>query len=217
MRICIAGDSWGCGEWGKNAQKEYTVLHRGLEQYLRDRGHTVDNLSEGSISNKESIGRVMSNEKLYDFTLWFQTDPLRDLRPYDIFKEQHLTHKQLVNLSNDLLNESYSRLTKPVLCIGGCSKLNLNLMSNYTNLYPLIASVPEMLIPKFKHPRLWQSDWAALVDRQFDGDSLRRLAADKQRQDRLFAETELFWPDGRHPNRQGHKVLCDYICNKLSL
>ena len=48
MRILLAGDSWGCGEW-----KEYNrllegrhdaVAHKGLEEYLTQDNHEVKNV-----------------------------------------------------------------------------------------------------------------------------------------------------------------------------
>jgi len=216
MYICIAGDSWGCGEWGKDSQNKYSVLHHGLEQYLRERGHNVDNFSKGGSSNNESIDTILSNNNVYDYVFWFQTDPLRDLRPYDVFKNK-MSYEELVEIGNNLLDTSYSRLNKPIYCIGGCSKLNLDLMSKYANLIPLIPSIPEMLIKNFEHPAIWQSDWVRVINRQFDLKSIYKLHADKMKQDSLRDEKDLFWPDGGHANRKGHKIVCDVICDKLSL
>ena len=50
MKIIIAGDSWGVGEWTDGQR-----THRGLEQYLSDAGHIVINLSRGGMSNMSII------------------------------------------------------------------------------------------------------------------------------------------------------------------
>jgi lysophospholipase L1-like esterase len=66
---------------------------------------------------------------------------------------------------------------------------------------------------------LWHSDWINVVDK-LDMDSIDFLLENKLKQDSL-ADTkikehrEYFWPDGGHPNRKGHRVLYEYIFNKV--
>lgn len=219
MELCIAGDSWGLGEWGMFPGCDTPViLHKGLEQFFSENGNIVKNISQGGIANKTSI-QLLSEITDVDYIFWLQTDPLRDLAPYELFNHA-LTYEKLVDLSNELIDQSYAdinAMNKIVYCIGGCSKLNLSLISKYKNLIPLIPSIPEMFIHNFTHPGIWQSDWSKLIGHQFSLDSLYKLTRDKEFQDILFDEKDLFWPDGRHLNRHGHKKLHDFICTTLNL
>jgi len=77
MKIIIAGDSWGIGEWTDGQR-----THRGLEQYLLDDGHSVINLSRGGMSNMSIIDALeqgLKEHKDADRVIWFQTDPMREL------------------------------------------------------------------------------------------------------------------------------------------
>ena len=63
MRILITGDSWGCGEWdGLNV--DYRVTHAGIEQYLRDDGYDVENISIGGNNNLMSYHLI--NDNVFD-------------------------------------------------------------------------------------------------------------------------------------------------------
>ena len=84
MKILIGGDSWGCGEWGYT-NGIYNVLHKGVEQYFLDDGHSVKNTSRGRSSNNDSIIRIKNElDESTDYIIWFQSDPLRDCRPNNI-------------------------------------------------------------------------------------------------------------------------------------
>jgi hypothetical protein len=224
MKILIAGDSWGCGEWGWGAGEQkwedgdeldesYIITHRGLEYYLIEVGHDVTNISCGGASNKEILVKLQQLDlQRYDHIIWFQTDPIRDLRPYgDKLVD---TFDNLLTKQNSLLDSTYQTLNsfdKKIICLGGCSKLNLDLINKYTNLLPVIPSIPELLMPTFIHPKIWFSDWIDQSWRHFDVDSLDNLVYNKTLQDSIFNNKELFWPDGRHPNRHAHRKLFEYL------
>jgi hypothetical protein len=273
--ILIAGDSWGCGEFGWYASPDelnlawkkfynsvkgadyppaplysnwmnlpafvllelktkfnflgdetllpylispapWKLLHRGLEHYLIESGHIVTNISMSGGSNNFIINAIRSQEslKLFDVIFYFQTDPVRDLRPYTNFKKDFSTYKQLILWQNSQLNTTYTQLNQlgsEIYMLGGCSKLNLSLLSKHKNLIPLFESIPEFLLPSYSHPEIWFSDWYNLIDKQFDIDSLDKLVYNKGVQDSLANYRDLFWPDGHHPNRFGYKKIFDYI------
>lgn len=270
MKILIAGDSWGCGEWGRMSRVDawityydklrgvdwpecpvfgdhthlpqwvqdeltiagfdiktfgddagyYTLLHTGLHAYLEDTGHLVDNISVAGASNFEIIEKLQQQPLLneYDHIIWIQTDPVRNLRPYVKFASQFNTFDSLINYQQEILQQSYSALNLlgiKINCLGGCSKLDVKLMSKFNNLYPIIDSIPEFLLPNYTHPTVWFSDWYKLVGRQFDITSLDKLLHNKKLQDSLIDEKELFWPDGGHPNRHGYKIIFDYLIDRL--
>jgi len=216
--ILIAGDSWGCGEWGWDSNGYYVVTHKGLEQYFTDDGFTVTNISEGGIGNNTVILNLkkflLSNPDYSGHIIWFQSDPFRDLRPYETFTVDYTTYEGLIDKLNQLLLETYNQFNsfnKKILCLGGVSKLNLKLILPFNNLVAAIPSIPELLLPDYQHAEIVFSDWYNLIDRQFSLDDLDKLLYNKQLQDSLIDYKDLFWPDGSHPNRVGHKKIFEYL------
>ena len=208
MKILIGGDSCGCGEWGYNEQNQHGLLHHGLEEYLKNDGHEVINTSKGGSSNKDSINRLKNALNFDpDIILWFQSDPLRDNRPYDSFADICNTWDNLINYNDSLLIENYKSLNdigKKIYCIGGCSKIKINLVGEFSNLIPLIESVPEFLYPNYKHSEIWVSDWIIKAD-SLSTDVLEPLLKTKSSKDILKSKihAKYFQPDGAHPNRYG--------------
>jgi hypothetical protein len=269
MKILIAGDSWGLGEWGWLAKSDvwvtyyntlkgvdwpecppfgfhttlpawvqlelttagfdlttfgddigyYTVLHTGLQQYFEDAGHIVTNISRAGESINHAICQLSQLTLTdYDHIIWFQTDPLRNLAPYTNFEYEFRTIDSLLYRQQELLKQSYYELNslgKKINCLGGCSKLAVELLGEFNNLHPVINSVPEFLLPHYIHPIIWHSAWHKKINRLFDIDSLDKLVVFKKLQDSLIEEKELFWPDGGHPNRHGHKIIFDYLIDRL--
>ena len=219
--ILISGDSWACGEWGKDPYDNYCVLHSGIQRFLQDAGHTVKNIGGGSLSNKNSIERLQrQNLDLYDFVFWIQTDPIRDLRPYseDLIKDIFLTYDSVVSHQSKLLDLTYERLNalnKKIYCMGGCFPLEKQLITKYNNLIPFIKSIILFLEPRYNLSEVWFSDWLHLVDRQFNLSCIDKFLVQKRNQDSLETYKKYFWPDGGHANRTGHKILYDYIVKHL--
>jgi hypothetical protein len=218
MKFCIAGDSWGCGEWGAE-EGRYTILHTGLEFFLKQQ-HQVRNLSQGAASNNFAIGQLtqaLQHDK-FDHIFWFQTDPLRDIT--SLFYEKNLTFDRLLEENHRQMDTVYRALNNlgvEIHCIGGCSKLDLDLMKLYPNLIAYIPSVTEWLEPDYVHPVIWTSWWEKLIVRQLDVDSLDKLVDCKKMQDSLAKYKKYFQPDGAHPNRTAHKMLFDKISKNFKL
>lgn len=219
MKFCIAGDSWGCGEWGYDASGNYTVLHTGLEFFLKQQ-YQVCNLSKGAVGNNFAIGQLthqLENDK-FDHIFWFQTDPLRDMTT--LLHRESITFDVLLEENRQQKNTVYRALNNlgvKIHCMGGCSKLDLELMAQYQNLIAYIPSIPEWMEPEYVHPAIWVSGWQKLISRQLDIDSLEKLVEYKKMQDRLDNYKKYFWPDGRHLNRLGHQVLFDKIREDFKL
>ena len=214
MDILIAADSWGCGEWSYNSGNGSVILHKGLEFYFSECGYNVHNISDGGAANVRILKRMGNLKKKYNYVFFIQTDPLRDLRPYKKFKELNRLDL-LIEKQKELIDETYKNLNKlgySIHCMGGCGKLNLELINKYENLIPFIESIPEFLIPNYSHPDVWFSDWIDLIDDQFTIEELDKLLENKKRQDSLMDEhADLFYPDGHHPNREAHKILFNKI------
>jgi hypothetical protein len=218
MKILIGGDSWGLGEWPQETN------HRGIWQYFEEDGHEVTIKAVPGESNKTSISHMCNYVNgNYDYVFWFQSDPLRDLRPYDDFGNTIKNYDDLITQSNILLDKNYKELNDrsdcKIYCIGGCSKLNMELISKYKNLIPFIESLTELILVDYKHPEIWHSDWIDYVER-LDESVIDFLLPNKMKQDSLSEVDEYreyFWPDGSHPNRYGHKVLYDFILKNCDI
>jgi hypothetical protein len=218
MKILIGGDSWGLGEWPQETN------HRGIWQYFEEDGHEVVIKALPGQSNKTSISHMCNYVNgNYDYVFWFQSDSLRDLRPYDDFGNTIKNYDDLITQSNIILDKNYKELNDrsncKIYCIGGCSKLNVELISEYKNLIPFIESLTELILVDYKHPEIWHSDWINYVER-LDESVIDFLLPNKMKQDSLSEVDEYreyFWPDGSHPNRYGHKVLYDFILKNCDI
>ena len=222
MKILIAGDSWGCGEWGWDSEGNYGLIHNGLEHFLSI-DHTVINVSKAGASNKETIellNQYLTIDKTVDLIFWFQTDPLRDARPYSFFNQKILSFETLMELQLDLILSSYTRLNNlklPVCCLGGASTLQTEYFKHYSNLTPIVPSVTNLILGKsYDHPKIWFSEWFKLIKNQFDLASLNKLYDEKLKQNQLLDNhRDMFYPDGYHPNRIAHEILYNYLKKEL--
>ena len=127
MKICIAGDSWGCGEWRFTYIGKHKVSHPGLGGYL-SHDHEVVNVSKGGCSNFDSIdllkNALMHHE--FDVIFWIKTDPLRDANTLGMFDQVSLSLDNLFEFQLQATVAAYSMLADlnvKIYCLGGCSPL----------------------------------------------------------------------------------------------
>ena len=231
MNILIIGDSWGVGEWPDPAEKsaytEYRNMnHYGLAQYLEEAGHNVVNLSEGGKSNKYIswmlkfyLQRVNKN---IDLVYIFQTEFYKELvlEEFDTNSFEHLLNQYNSRFLRALSEISQDYNVK-INLIGGASDTD-----NYPNLesdFPgvkiacqslvnlLVNSDPNVSKPLFSYviPKNKLIEFKnKFDDLEFILDFIDAgLSRGRQIQTNKF----LFWPDGSHPNRIGHKILFDYL------
>jgi len=213
-KILIIGDSWGCGEWAMSGPNGYCTVHPGLEFYLKEHGYDVNNLSQGGYSNSDifnSLRDHLAINNSYDVIIWFQTDPLRNLRPYadniEIFKKNK---EDFILVHDELLNSIYAKfnsLDLPIHCLGGTTKLNLALLEKYPNLHPVIPSIIEMFGEA--HIKIWPSDW--IKNPQILKSLSRTLVDYLHSECEPKLSREWFFPDGRHPNRKAHKKIFEFL------
>ena len=212
MRILITGDSWGCGEWdGLNV--DYRVTHTGIEQYLRDDGYNVKNVSVGGNNNLQSL--ELAKTEQFDHLIFFFTDPLRQAT----FKEFSTKNpKQIAQEHTDYVC-SYLTYFPKVTLIGGCVKVETKQLIDY-----VIPSVSELLIPGFKDtPYMtsheWEEHWLNIKkpNTQFKQEILD-ITEQAGRKYQLWKDhPELFWPDGLHANRKGIRILYDHLLSLWSM
>lgn len=225
-KILITGDSWSQGEWDGDSS-DYRVTHSGVQQYLTEAGYTVTNVGQGGYNNNESLEAVISElpNNNYTHCIFFFTDPLRQTT----YEEFSTTFPSIIirNHVNHLL-ESLDNLKKEtgikIVIIGGCAKL---IVKDYipSNIDIIIPSLSELLIPEFTDyefmsSREWENHWLALEtkcshEHKKEIYDLYNLASIKF--DLWAKYKNLFWPDGRHVNRVGHKILFDYLITNFNL
>ena len=223
MRILISGDSWGCGEWGVDIDNKYKVMHKGIEHYLLNDGHIVENISVPGSSIADAIQNLKKNNiSEYDFAIFFQTDPLRNLRPYHKIYEKFLSFNDVIKIQDEILDYSYNLLDNigiKIYFFGGCSKIKINNIKNYNNLIPVLPAITEFLFPEYTHPLVWTSDILHRNDilKNLNLDVLTGFFEQKRKQDMLFNKeyAHYFGTDGRHPNRLGHYRIYEYFKDNI--
>jgi hypothetical protein len=224
--FCIGGDSWGCGEWQKDnylpGGKQYD-LHR----LLLAANFIVSDISLPGEHNPYTIKRlaehIASSPIDYDYVIWFQSDPLR--RPDTIIElersaEFSLDYNWFVNTNNRYLDEDYCALNnigKKIYCIGGLSKINIDLLSKYSNLVPLVISLPELFFPDKPHPNLCVGEWMKHLGRTVTSTELDKLLADHNEMTKWSTEeySKYFKLTDSHPNKEGYKLLYNFIVSNI--
>jgi len=219
-KIFIFGDSWGKGEWCDITHK---ILHKGIEDYFVGDGYQVKNFSIPGSSLNNSIQIIGDNVNQIDdsdIILFIQTDPFRNFQSDNNKFTEIKTYTSLINLQNEIIETTYQKLNylnKKIYCLGGCTKLNLEIIKKYKNLNPLTESIIEFLVPELKQPTFWMGDWNYIFAKNLNVDELELFLNDVVNPNTLFNHKNLFYPDGSHPNRIGHKIIYDKICQSLSM
>jgi hypothetical protein len=204
------------------------VSHPGLAGYLQEHGYEVINLSVGGSCNRDAVYRLSGAIQSNDIVIWIKTDPLRDLRPYNNLVDQVLDSGGIINLSRRLSNQCYQTANAianmhgtTIYCIGGFCDLDLELLEYHPQLTALVPSWVQMLVntqpDNFFHGA---SDWSMLlVDADYDYEFKQKIINELYsivENEQVF-DNEIFRPDGKHPNRVGHRYLADHIINQLQL
>jgi hypothetical protein len=222
-RILIAGDSWGCGEWKAFGAG---IAHLGLELYLTEYGCSVTNVSVPGCSNLDSVNSLKTNleNNEYDVILWIQTDPIRDLRPYDQHQAEFaLEIDDFLKLQDNLLTNIYNTLNNlgpDIICMGGCSAINIPLIKNYSKLNPVIPGIIEFF--GCESPPLWVpgSRWLSdigiklsksIVNYMYETDLKWERAGKYRWMIEFTLDKKWFFPDGHHPNRHALKKIFEYL------
>jgi len=144
-----------------------------------------------------------------NIVFWFQTDPMRDLRPYS-HETFPTSSKSLLDLSRQLLRNTYEKLNSigiKIHCMGGLTKID-DSINNYSNLIPLIPSIIEM----FDGPNIdfWITDWIKSRNIRLNDDFILEL----ENHPIPILPKEWFFPDGIHPNRKAHYKIFEFILNQ---
>lgn len=234
-KIFISGCSWSHGEWGEGNQ-QYTVVHEGLIEYFRELDYIVIFSGQGGASNKIALERLTKDLQKYysngDIIIFIQTDPTRDFNKEKLsnLTNSIIRHDGYINWGRSLLEEFYmcadqtaKNFDAKINLVGGLYNLLPNhVFEKYQNLIPLVESWVNLLV---KEPiEIGISDTSFTI-KEINLDVIEknlalRIVDEMHKLDynrNVWQIDEYFRPDNKHPNRQGHRVLFDYIVKKLKL
>lgn len=222
------------GAWDASSRN---ITHKGLEQYFLDYGYTVINSSTPGISNDKTIKNLedsLSNSyKPGDIVFWIQTDALDHMQPFDTLTEDILSAGGVVALCQSCLKETYRTLNTvskkfntKIYLIGGNHDLYLDGLSQYPDLVPIVPSWVKLLVGHFKEyknlfPQFTNTLWTiknidlSKYTLEFAAKVIDELYYTEQCQ--AMHKEELFQPDKFHPNKDGHKILFNYLIKELQL
>jgi len=236
--IIIAGDSWGCGEWGESDNTGPNVqfgivTHKGLEQYLKNDGHNVINVSYGEASNVDvwkqlntalnvlsGVGKVSDIQHIFVF----QTEWHRAYR-YTIPVDSVID----INHIHMVMSSYYYRLSDLALkfrvrigLIGGCS--DVLWLDQFEKEYPGVFIACQSLINlclndnhRTSNPLFDLENDLPLIDKMKSNNFksteflLSQLAATEKRRQDMKGCPKFFAPDFAHANQFGHQKLYNLL------
>ena len=229
----IAGDSWGCGEWDF-VDGRHRVVHTGIAQYLEESGVRVTNISGGGLSNLDIVGRIDAwlerfPDQVPDKILVFQTKYTRDHKhlvsmppepPIAVFSD----------IASRWISRFYMRLSEistiyycPIHIIGGASDTMWfdNMSQHYPGCTIACQSAVNLLLHESHRIDKPVFSWYANYDQPFvmwarpqvpdPTDIIDAINLGFERDRHVAENPDLFFPDGRHPNRHGYKILFDFL------
>lgn len=234
MTILIVGDSWGLGELDANSNQ---ILHQGLAQYLVDDGYEVVNLSKGGISNLDIINRLnfwfdRNPDTPVDKIFVLQTDFARDFK-HNTMQQNYGADDWNISTTQELISiwveRFYQRLSEiaqkkqcEFLIIGGLSDTMWfdNMENDYPGCKIVCQSVTNLILTSSHTLNQPVFGWFTSSDENLvkklksctEVGNLTNLMSQGMERELLLTENpEFFFPDGRHPNRRGWKIVFDFL------
>ena len=141
--------------------------------------------------------------------------------------------KNLIKLTQEQIYAKVDSIAKKyntvIHCIGGSYNINTTIIEQFSNLNPIVPSWVNLLVGQYKeyHDLVNQPDFGIIntwgmgyLDvSQFSPELAKQV--DKEMStltaNRVILNELIFHPDGNHPNREGHKMLFDYLVKELNL
>jgi len=222
MKILIAGDSWGCGEW-EDSTGFLRNIHPGLESFLKHDGHTVTNVSKGG-ADLDGIARQLINvnrknkkSAKYDLVLVFVTNSFRQLGKKDFWNRKK-TYKDYLEIHNSNLTNFVKIIDQsnvgPIYLLGGLSKVDKQHVKD-TNIKIAIPSILELIIPELtQYDMFFYEHMQLLTQKNINKPMLERV----YEQDLIWQKYRdhiLLQPDKAHPNRIAHYKIYEHLKNEV--
>jgi hypothetical protein len=245
--ILITGDSWACGEWDGQGDHRSNISHGGLAHYLRQHGHTVINLGKGGGSNLESASRVtdfLAEENGFadqvDCAIVFQTEWHRDaVNPWNLGEfalvdyDYTLFRDRLIARFYYNLSATAQQAQTKIYLVGGCS--DTVWMDQFEQVYPGVQVACQSWVnlminnnhridqPCFSRFGPETEPLIAYAKSKMNSDNIHALLEDltlaesRNSQWSQLADQDLLCVDRTHPNRQAHKILFDFLIERITL
>lgn len=223
----MVGDSWtGKPRIAKPRTRTYVATPRSIEDHLTSFGHEVTNSASSGQSNWFVINILKSHllNKTFDKIVFVQTEPLRDNSNaksntgwQDLVQDKKWfdDHLHLLSIQQDILDETYKILNDidlPIYLLGGCSKVDTELLSKYSNLTCIMPSIPEMLSPGYTHPTIFGvSKWQKRIDDKWDLDTIDYIIDQIKSTEWLHDNCPYFFADPAHPDIDGYRMVAEHI------
>lgn len=239
MKITIAGDSWGCGEWQtlsswdlnlaskqntENLKKYfegtnsiYGVSHTGLQLYLEKDGHIVTNVSRGAGTNQDVLNDLPQDTQ--DLVFVFVTDSAREYSDRNKFWQLDYTFEDYVNRHKKSIKKFIQNLDRldigPIYLIGGLSKLSDDLVKD-TSISIAVPSMLELIVPGSTQFEFYFDKHTGGELLYTKGDISSKMP--KKLLNKLYEEHAI-WEEYRkhpmlindHPTKEAHKILYNQI------
>lgn len=212
--------------------------HGGLAQYIAEDGHAVQNISQGNASNtfisasiaKHLEAQSIKNKQYPDRIIVFQTTYTRDYKFR--FEEDWSKLTEAQSLAHIWLARFYHRLSDlaqqysvPVYLVGGLGDTVWvdNMQLHYPGVSVACQSMVNLLANNESRVTTPVYSWYTKDCIDMIEEMRKILPADKfldlmdqidlgvNRQNMLSIYPEYFFPDGVHPNREGHRKLWQYL------
>ena len=214
MRILIAGDSFGCGEW-----KDGQLTHQGLSRHLMEQGHLVQNLSIPGGHHMQIVDSLQRHKikKQYDFIFVFFTDVLRNVDPLTFWADLDDINFYRARYANDkkYFLKEYNRLKKKIYFIGGLSMITNEDVKDFKYLEIAHPSFYTLIEPSFKHPySTWYEHLFPTIPSNISKKLLYQIDKEYREQEKI--KNHQYLPDGIHPDRHAHYALYEYLKKKFS-
>jgi len=235
----IAGDSWGCGEWNLGCSNllhlglQQNLIEDGHQVCNISKG----GISNLDMIYRLSAYFERLDQQLPDLILVFQTEYCRDFK-HDVMQTDFFGSddwkdvKEIAHLRNRYIERFYFRLSEismqisvPIKIIGGCSDtMHFDDMSkDYLGCDIACQSLTNLILSgndRISNPVFsWYGKAAINFVKKIHGvlstkslvDFLDEIDRGFERECLLKEHPEFFYPDGKHPNRVGHKILFDFL------
>jgi len=229
LKILLAGDSWTLGVIIKLIQtSSFTTGPVGIADHLISLGNEVTNIARPGQSNSLVINELKSRllSETFDKIVFVQTEPLRDNKYaksnagwQDLVQDKKWfdDHLHLLSIQQDILDKTYKTLNDidlPIYLLGGCSKVDTELLSKYSNLTCIMPSIPEFLSPGYTHPTIFGfSQWQKRIDDKWDLTTLDYIIDQIKTTEWLHDNCPHFFNDPLHPNIEGYRKVAEHIEN----
>lgn len=223
FKIAICGDSWAMGEFTK-ANKYFVKCSYGLPTMLEQAGFTVLDRTNTGQSPQQCLDLLLRGtpELSPDLIIWFDTDPLRELRGNDSVALKVLANQSIFeSWWRFYLRKIYQDLNKlniPVWIIGASVDHSLAISKGLDNLKPVIPSLKTWLDDSYSHEVNY--GYSLLTVRKLADLKIGLRVKDSILTNCLamanYMESSDLYPDGMHPNKQCHQRLSDYLVGLIN-